>query len=863
MIYYFLDRQFNPLTIIDTEASKGIVVENDIHNVGLVNGVVLNTLSMDIYKNTGPRINDTDKNSPFETSLIKEGVYVVFTNEDNKSSCVYVRAIETEDEETRPISCVDIGTELRNGDASIFESEKPQHIAYYVERELYDTGWEIGINELGTDIKRLVDTTTTETPLARLQSICSVFNCEMTFTVDFQNTKVKKMKLNIYRKIGTDKTDKILYSGVDVITMQKSVDIDNVITALQDMKQGFNSLSTGDGRFFTRAGESIVYDREANAKYGRGNTFNERFSGWNTGRFESTFNSEIENYNEAVAILEERSQPTFSAEVDMLFNDEDFDIGDYLTFIDEDYNPPLRLKARVLNKELHRSNPSDNKGTIGNYQLLESQISSDLKAKQQQMTKPNNTYLIKLIADNGTSFTDGEPKTTNITAYIYKDGQDITNRIDKADIQWFKVDKEGNHDLTWESKYQGVGPSVTVNTDDITDVSSIKCTLTVLDNFYVQATYFINGLRELARKVVRLQTPDTVTSIHISDTHFATDSITRDDLENYGRSNNHIKNAVEFTHFVPTDFVVLNGDVHDGSTATKSIAMSNYREAISTLGMANCPYFVTWGNHCNNSWGDNRTNSINKTVKNYLPKVGMTSLHGKMRQIIDNNEMYDIATRPSTIFGIVENPLDKLGYYYYDVPNKKQRVIVLNAQDVPLIIDSDGYAKYININVSGYRQKQITWLYETLKNTPSDVTVCIYQHFSFGKRYSTAMEYYAYNYEMIDGIIDSFVTGGKFSKTYTANTDFQASISADFAGRKGKLAYLAHGHHHNDKISKDANGTVNYSIGCSVSRPKKSQGDRPLGKLQEDLWDVVVLNTKKRHVDLIRFGQGSDRSFDY
>ena len=862
MIYHVLDRQFNSLTVIDTEADDGIVIEDDIHNVGLIDGTLLNTLSMDIQKNTGPLINDNDPNSPFETSLIKEGNYIAFENENKEKVCVYIRAIETEDEFVRPISCVDIGIELRNGDASVFESERAQHIEYYVNRELYDTGWEIGINEFGTNIKKLVDTSSNETPLARLQSICEVFNCEMTFSVDFQNTKVKKKVLNIYRKIGTDKTDKVLYSGVDVITMRKSVDIDNVITSIEDTKQGFNSLSIGDGRFFTRYGESIVYDREANALYGRGNNFDERFRGWIPGKFESSGTAAVDNYNEAVNVLKERSQPTFSAEVDMLFNDGDFSIGDWLTFVDEDYNPPLRLKARVLNKELHRSDPSENKAEIGNYQLLESHISKDLKAKQKQMIKPKVNYMIKLVPDNGVSFIEGESKKTNITAYIYKDGQDITSRIAKEDILWFKVDKEGNHDNIWESTNNGKGNSVVVTTDDVNEVASIKCVLTVLDNFYVQATYFINGLRDVARKVVKLQSPDTVTSIHISDTHYATDTITRDDIENYSRSNNHIKNVVELSHLIPIDYIVLNGDVHDGSTANKSIAVNNLDEAVSTLGMANCPYFVTWGNHCNNSWGDNRTNSINKTVNNYRAKVPQVALHGKMRQVIDNNEMYDIVTKPSTIFNISEDKNNKLGYYYYDVPGKNHRVIILNAQDVPLIVDNDGHAKYININVSGYRQRQISWFEEVLRKTPQESTVAIYQHYPFGERYGE-LDYYPYNYEMIDGLIDAFVTGGGYAKEYTRKEDFKASISTTFFGFKGKLAFLAHGHTHNDRITRDANGTVNYSIGCSVSRPKKSQGDRPLGKLQEDLWDVVVLNTKTRHVDLIRFGQGSDRSFDY
>lgn len=850
MIYHILDRQFNALTMIDTSATDGIVVQNDVHSVGLKNGTLLNTLSMDVLKNTGPKVNDYDPNSPYETSLIKEGCYIVFQDDNSNNVCLSIQDIRGEDETVRPIVGEDLGMELLSGSATQFESKKAQLIDYYINREIYDTGWIIGKNDLPKDLKRLVDTSSEETPLARLQKICEAFDCEMSFTVEFQNLKVVKKMLNIYQKIGTDKTNKLLYSGVDVITMRKSVSINNVITAIEDTNQGFNDLGIGDGRFFTRAGESIIYDREANALYGRGNTSKERFSGWITGRYPSSNTAQIDNYNELLKVLKERSQPTFSAEVDMLFNDGDFAIGDWLTFVDEDYNPPLRLKARVLNKDIHRSSPSENKAEIGNYQLLQSLISGDLLAKQKQMQKDGEYRATVTLTQEGTTI-KGEVN-------VFKDGEPFTRKILDSDYIWEKIDKDGNV-LDWSR----TGAKFTDDLNSVNGIAQYRCKILVLDNRFVQASYFLNGIQELARKTIQLQSADTVTSIHISDTHYATDSIARDDLENYGRSNNHIKNVAEFTNLVDVDYVVLNGDVHDGSTANKDIAVSNYKEAISTLGLANCPYFVTWGNHCNNSWGDNVTSSIPKTVNNYLPREPMTSLHGKMAQVIRNQEMYEIATRPSTVFGIKENPDDKLGYYYYDVPQKKQRVIILNAQDIPAVLDPDGHAKYIDINVSGYRQKQIIWLYQTLKNTPSDVTVCIYQHYPFGKRYSTNHAYYPFNFEMIDGIINSFVTGGTYSRTYNSNPDFSASVSCDFQGRKGKLAFLAHGHTHNDKISRDENGIVNYSIGCSVSRPKKNQGDRPLGTLQEDLWDVVILNTKTRRVDLLRFGIGSDRSFSY
>ncbi|WP_061840092.1 metallophosphoesterase [Tetragenococcus halophilus] len=864
MIYHVLDNQFNALTMIDTDAENGIVVANDIHAVELVNGTQLNTLSMDLYKNTGPRIDEYDRSSPFETSMIKEGCYIVFRDDNENNVCLYIREIGNETEEVRPISAVDLGVELRNGNASTFPSERYQYIDYYINRELYDTGWEIGVNELEGNIKKLVDTSTEETPLARLQSVCEVFDCEMTFTVEFQNTKITKKLINIYFKIGNDKVDKTMYSGVDVETISKTVNIDDVITALRDTNKGFNGLVIGDGRFYTQIGESIVYDRVANAEYGNGNTSKERFTGWRIGITSSDYNSQIENYNQIRNMLEERSQPQFSADVNFLFNDSDFEIGDYITFIDEEYNPPLRIKARVIRKEINRSDQSENTATISNIERLKSLVSSDLQAKQKEKNKLDSQYSLKLFADNGTSFIDGEPKITIITAHVFQNGQDITNTIKKTDLLWTKVDKNGNHDTVWENRYQDAGVTVKVVTEDVTEIANIHCTLTKFENHFVQGSYFINGLKDMARKILKMENKNTVTSAFISDTHYATNTIVRDDLENYSRSNDHIKNVAELTHFVGMDYIVHGGDVHDGSTDSKDVAKSNFKKCISTLGLAKCPYFVAWGNHDSNALGDKRSDARRKPLNWYKPRnEGETRMIGRGAQQLNHTEMYEIATRPSTIFDIVENPDDKMGYYYYDVPKKNVRVIILNSQDTPQYLEGDGYLRYLDSGIAGYRQKQIDWFYQTLKATPTDRTVCIYQHKPFGDRYQADPVYYPYNYEMIDGIVNSFVTGGKYSGSFSANKDFKASISCDFEGRKGTLAFLAAGHKHNDRINVDSRGIHSYNIGCSVSRPKYDQGDRPLGEIEEDLWDVVMVDTARRHVDLLRFGQGEDRSFDY
>lgn len=860
MIYHFVDRQFNPIATVDSESRNGIIINNDTHTIILdpAKKTLLRELDMEIYKNSGPK----DDSGFYISSLIKESGFVLFENEQNRISCLTIMAIEGEDEEIRPIHCEDIGMELINSEAAPFVSNKEQYIDYYVDRELYDTGWQIGINEIGTDVKKLGIFSENETSLERLQKICAVFNCEMTFEVELRNLKVYRKLVNIFQKIGTDRTDRVFYSGKDVVSIVKDVNTYDVVTALRDENEGFNDLVVDDGRFYTVAGTSIVYDRTANSEYGRGNTSKERFSGWIMGNAASSAKAPLDCFNELRNDLEVLATPSFSAKVDILFNGDEFQVGDWITFIDEEYNPPARIKARITKMTLDSSDKLNNEIEISNFQLLDSKISSDLLALQRQKNANNDTYQIELTTNNGSSFIEGQDKTTTITARIFKNGIDITSSIDSSDIVWYKQDQDGNNDEAWEEINKNATTTVTVSSTDFNEVSTISCAMLTLDNKYVKAIYFLNGLKNMARRIVRAQNDDIVTSIHISDTHFATDSAIRDDLENYGRSLGHIQNVVELTNFVDIDYVVLNGDVHDGGTQSKDVAIRNFRAMVSELGSANCPYFISWGNHDDNSWGDGRAGGQLRVPLTYKKKTTDRIYHGPMKNLIRNNEMYDLVTRPSTIFDIVENEDDKMGYFYYDVPNKNTRVIILNSSDTPNIF-LDGYNKYPKIEVWGYRQKQITWFYNALKSVPAGYHVAVYQHCSFGYRYNPNQNYVAYNYEMIDGIVDAFVSGGTYSRTYSDNPDFAASISVNFNGVKGNLAFLAHGHHHTDRINVAPNGIVDYSISCSVSRPKKEQLDRPLGVLEEDLWDVVIMNKKTRKVDLLRFGAGSDRSFYY
>lgn len=782
------------------------------------------------YSQQGSTLSLTISKEISGSEFVIEDNMIAFVDEARKNNLFTIMSISAEDEHTRTIECESFDTALIGDIANSYVSNKPQTIDYYLNRELYNTVWEIRLNELPHKTALPDCSGTGNTKKSRIFAIAESFEAELDFVIEFNNSKLKRAYIDIYQQRGTDLSNSVvLRTGDDVETIHKTTDIYTTFTEVKVLGSNadISSIKYDDGIYYTTDGSNIIYNREAKTDRGGKKVM---------GYYSSSSATPSTIFAEGLSYLKDNDEVKVNYEVSVIRGMDDYQVFDYVKIIDNEYNPAIRVKARVLEKTISRTDPSKNKAVFGNFVTLASGISARLKALQKQLDEIEARYSVKLLSDNGTGFIEGVSKTTTLTATVYRENEEITDTLSNLDFFWYKVDKNGVHDTNWEQNAYGKGKMVSVSDLDLEDIAKITCRVNVHKNKWVQAIYFINGLKALAYRVEQLRTEDTLIVPVITDTHYATDVMNKEDIRGNLMVFDHLKNFVEFTNMVECDFVLHNGDFVDGRT-TKKENVKNIGEFMGLLGQVDCPYFIALGNHDDNRYGNRASGNV-------------------MNQVTYPQEMYQLVTTTARAFGVVENSSDRNSYYYYDVPDKKYRHIMLNTFDHPYTSGANQDLNYINNG--GYREKQIKWLIDVLKNTPSDYTVSLSQHCSMGTGYNDTNPEYLFNALIVEGIVGAFRNGTTYIGENKTDKDFLVSVNVTF-DQPHKVAFVANGHHHVDRM-KVVNNVMN--ITTAICNPE----GRPQTwfTLTQDLWDVFLINTKTKHVDVLRYGYSDkNRQFDY
>lgn len=363
-----------------------------------------------------------------------------------------------EDHDRYIIRTENLGYELINKVMNRWEKfPQPNPFEYYFNLCAQGTGWEIGINEI-SHMSRVVEYEGRATAKKRINELLNAFdNAEIDYQVIMHNSKVIKKVANIYRQRGRERSDVQLVYGDTVTNITKTVDTSDLRTAIAGVgkaKEGnedvyFRDIEYDDGDFFTTKGAVFLRSRKAHQQYDDNEAvYNEDYWDYDTDNQDTLF-------KQTLAELKRRVQPKINYEVDLVEVDENLEVGDFVSVIDHDYNPPLYLKARVLEIDKCYSEPSRSKALFGNFRIVESSIDARIKKLQEQLNslKIETPSLWVRYADddqgNGISASPAGKKYMAVKTVI---NQPVPSD-DPADYVglWIKV--EGSQGIPGTNKY--------------------------------------------------------------------------------------------------------------------------------------------------------------------------------------------------------------------------------------------------------------------------------------------------------------------------------------------------------------------------------------------------------------------------
>lgn len=442
---YFTDRKFNVLGVASTSLPDAIKIYADTEIEEIEAGVSTFEATLSYKKN--------NSNHQHNTSFVEVGNFFLFQDEDG--NCKWYTILKTKkDRKKKSIWFYgeDAGLDLLNEIVTAYTADKAYPISFYIEKFTYDSGFEIGLNELGDSLQRALVWEGTATATQRILSVCTQFDhAELSFSFEVSNNRISKKFINIHKKRGAE-TNITLSLDRDVENIVTTESILNLRTGLRcfggtpegsDSPLTLRGFSYDDGTFYVQGDK--VLNRVANQIWTRYLTETGDDEGYIVGLFEYDTLSQSELCNRAVNHLKSVSEIEQNFEVSISKLPDNVRIGDTVHVVDADDN--LFLEARILKLEKSRSN---NKAvaTLGDYLIKSSNISARLKVMADAIQR--NRRQTEIVAANGTKVNTGreEPESKRVGDIWFRenpDGTVDTVRWDGTNWTLFASDIEGKN----------------------------------------------------------------------------------------------------------------------------------------------------------------------------------------------------------------------------------------------------------------------------------------------------------------------------------------------------------------------------------------------------------------------------------
>ena len=290
------------------------------------------------------------------------------------------------------------------------------------------------------------------------------------------------------------------------------------------------------------------------------------------------------------------------------------------------------------------------------------------------------------------------------------------------------------------------------------------------------------------------------------------------------------------------DLCAYGGDYLNNSSQTNKDTALNAHKAVRILMDAadsSIPSIIGKGNHDDNTMYTDYKNGY-----------------------VDSQNLYKLVTGKDARKSQRDTEYLERSYGYFDIPNKKVRVFMLNSDDVPTSVTSDNKLLYGGQNNSGFSQEQIQFVAEHLIFEESGWQVLFFSHHplkTFENEDTEASGYTCSGVTSTHGgkaMLD-LITGFKNKEkgsVKNAVADFEISVEYDFTANKSSTVIASICGHTHVYCHKQEDGIHYIATRAVLGHPTYNYISTSC---------YIVINRKDRTLHLIANGDGDDYTYDY
>ena len=335
---------------------------------------------------------------------------------------------------------------------------------------------------------------------------------------------------------------------------------------------------------------------------------------------------------------------------------------------------------------------------------------------------------------------------------------------------------------------------------------------------------------------------DRANILFFSDSHI--------DFRNPAECLENVKRTVEFANTCPVkpDAVVNTGDaITPFCIVPKKDAMSRAEKFFELAKESLPPFIFAKGNHDTNDWQNLPENVIDDKDWGELFLNYAEEKHGIVRQ-----------TKKSG---------DKSTWHYYDIEDKKIRVISVDMQDTDKTTpDDEGYVKYYGGKSHYISNEQINWIAHTALNLDEKEEKDWGIILAFHQTGSDHPEHQSAATQLIK-LCAAFQTQGTYENNFKceSNSFFDWDVPADYTRyasfeNKPHIICCLLGHNHEDK-HEVREGCIHLIWTLNNSCTTESSDARIVripGTPVQNSFDIVNIDTKMRKIRIFRYGAGTN-----